>query len=89
MPAAATDSDGRARGYLALVRDNAAFRRLWLAQIVSQLGDWFDYVAVPTLLLELTGSGTAAAGMLVARFLPVSSRARSPAWWSIGSTASA
>jgi MFS family permease len=70
MPAAATASDGRARGYLELVRDNTAFRRLWLAQIVSQLGDWLDYVAVLTLLLELTGSGAAAAGMLVARFLP-------------------
>ena len=58
------------RGYLALLRDNGDFRRLWLGQIVSQLGDWLDYVALFTLLLQLTGSGTAAAGMLVARFLP-------------------
>lgn len=70
MPAAALHHDGRARGYVALLRDNADFRRLWLGQIVSQIGDWLDYVALFTLLLELTGSGTAAAGMLVARFLP-------------------
>lgn len=70
MAAAAERSSGRPRGYLALLRDNADFRRLWFGQIVSQLGDWLDYVALFTLLLQLTGSGTAAAGMLVARFLP-------------------
>ncbi|MEW6268297.1 MAG: MFS transporter, partial [Thermodesulfobacteriota bacterium] len=58
------------RGYVELLRVNRDFRHLWLGQIVSQLGDWLDYVALFTLLLELTGSGTAAAGMLVARFLP-------------------
>jgi len=68
MPA--PPEDAAPRGYLELVRDNADFRRLWFGQIVSQLGDWLDYVALFTLLLELTGSGTAAAGMLVARFLP-------------------
>lgn len=57
-------------GYLGLLRQNPNFRRLWLGQVVSQLGDWLDYVALFTLLLELTGSGTAAAGLLVARFLP-------------------
>jgi MFS family permease len=58
------------RGYLALLRQNRNFRRLWLGQVVSQLGDWLDYVALVTLLLSLTHSGTAVAGMLVARFLP-------------------
>jgi MFS family permease len=68
MPEAS--DDGATRGYVSLLRVNRHFRRLWLAQIVSQLGDWLDYVALLTLLLELTGSGTVAAGMLVARFLP-------------------
>ena len=56
----------------AAVRPSAAILRhcSQSGQIVSQLGDWLDYVALFTLLLELTGSGTAAAGMLVARFLP-------------------
>jgi MFS family permease len=57
-------------GYVALLRSNRNFRRLWLGQVVSQLGDWLDYVALLTLLLQLTGSGTVVAGMLVARFLP-------------------
>lgn len=57
-------------GYVALLGSNRNFRRLWLGQVVSQLGDWLDYVALLTLLLKLTGSGTVVAGMLVARFLP-------------------
>lgn len=57
-------------GYAELLRRNPGFRRLWLGQVVSQLGDWLDYVALLTLLLQLTGSGTVVAGMLVARFLP-------------------
>src|SRR5262245_20066353 len=61
---------GRPIGYLELLRRNPNFRRLWLGQVVSQLGDWLDYVALLTLLLELTGSGTVVAGMLTARFLP-------------------
>ena len=57
-------------GYWALLRGNHNFRRLWLGQLVSQIGDWLDYVALLTLLLTLTGSGTVVAAMLVARFLP-------------------
>src|SRR5258706_30002 len=42
--------------YLALLRENRNFRLLWLAQIVSELGDWFYTLAVYNLLLDLTGS---------------------------------
>ncbi len=57
-------------GYLALLRRNRAFRRLWYGQVVSQLGDWFDVIALFTLLLKLTGSGEAVGLLLVAQFLP-------------------
>lgn len=57
-------------GYIALLRRNVAFRRLWYGQIVSQLGDWFDSIALYTLLLDLTGSGQAVGALLVAQFLP-------------------
>jgi MFS family permease len=57
-------------GYIGLLRRNRNFRRLWIGQAVSQVGDWLDYVALLTLLLSLTGSGTVVAAMLVARFLP-------------------
>ena len=42
-------------GYLELLRENRGFRQLWLGQVVSQLGDWFDTIAVMTLVLNLTG----------------------------------
>lgn len=57
-------------GYLELLRNNREFRHLWLGQVVSQLGDWFDTIALYTLVLTLTGSGRAIGLLLVARFLP-------------------
>ncbi|MGI8995410.1 MAG: MFS transporter [Pyrinomonadaceae bacterium] len=57
-------------GYVALLRENRGFRLLWLGQVVSQLGDWFNTIAVYTLVLNLTGSGRAVGLVLVARFLP-------------------
>jgi MFS family permease len=57
--------------YRQLLRDNASFRRLWFAQVVSQLGDWFNAVAVYALLLDLTGSATLVATMMVVQLLPI------------------
>jgi MFS family permease len=57
--------------YLALLRSNRNFRLLFAGQTISQLGDWFNAVAVYALLLDLTGSATAVAGMLIVQFLPV------------------
>jgi predicted MFS family arabinose efflux permease len=57
-------------GYLELLRRNRGFRQLWLGQVVSQLGDWFDTIAVMTLVLNLTGSGRDVGLIMVARFLP-------------------
>jgi MFS family permease len=57
-------------GYLELLRANRNFRQLWLGQVISQLGDWFDTIAVMTLVLNLTGSGRAVGLIMVARFLP-------------------
>jgi predicted MFS family arabinose efflux permease len=57
-------------GYIELLRRNRNFRQLWLGQVVSQLGDWFDTIAVLTLVLNLTGSGRDVGLIMVARFLP-------------------
>jgi hypothetical protein len=57
-------------GYVGLLRGNKAFRRLWYGQVVSQLGDWFDSIALFALLLRLTGSGQAVGALMVAQFLP-------------------
>ncbi len=59
-----------AAGYIELLRGNRGFRQLWLGQVVSQLGDWFNTIALFTIILNLTGSGRDIGLLLVARFLP-------------------
>jgi MFS family permease len=56
--------------YLRLVRANRNFRRLWLAQIVSEIGDWFYTLSIYTLLLQLTGHASSVALALVLQVLP-------------------
>ncbi|HYX30943.1 MAG TPA: MFS transporter [Pyrinomonadaceae bacterium] len=52
------------------MRHNRSFRLLWFGQVVSQMGDWFDTIAVYTIALRLTGSSRSVALIMVARFLP-------------------
>ncbi len=55
--------------YVTLVRTNRNFRYLWLGEIVSLLGDWFNLIASATLIGSLTGSGVALGGLFVVRML--------------------
>ena len=57
-------------GYIELLRSNRSFRQLWLGQVVSQMGDWFNTIALYTIILNLTGSGRDVGLLLVARFVP-------------------
>jgi len=56
--------------YARLLRKNVNFRRLWLAQIVSEIGDWFYTLAIYSLLLQLTGHASSVALALVLQVLP-------------------
>ncbi len=56
--------------YLRLLRGNRNFRRLWMAQIVSEIGDWFYTLSIYTLLLQLTGRASSVALALVLQVLP-------------------
>jgi MFS family permease len=69
QPELATPSISLA-SYLRLVRGNRNFRRLWLAQIVSEIGDWFYTLSIYTLLLQLTGHASSVALALVLQVLP-------------------
>jgi MFS family permease len=53
------------RTYLRLLRGNRNYRLLWLAQIISELGDWFYALAVYNLLLDLTGNQAKSVGLAV------------------------
>jgi MFS family permease len=56
--------------YVRLLRRNRNYRLLWLAQMVSEIGDWLYTVAIYSLLLELTGSAQAVAMAVVLQVLP-------------------
>ena len=56
--------------YARLLTGNRNFRRLWSAQVVSELGDWFYTLAIYNLLLQLTGRAGSVALALVLQVLP-------------------
>ena len=59
------------QAYSQLIRNNRNFAYLWLAQVVSLLGDWFNTIALSVLVAEYSGgSGLAISLFLMARFLP-------------------
>lgn len=58
------------RSYAQLLRTNGNVRRLWMAQIVSEIGDWFYTLSIYTLLLQLTGHASSVALALVLQVLP-------------------
>lgn len=60
--------------YRQLLTENADFRRLWLGQVVSEIGQWLNNIAVLALTLELAGAeseGRAVAIYAIARHLPL------------------
>ncbi len=65
-PAAATGQSG----YWELLRGNVTFRRLWIGNVVSLLGDWFNTIALYTMVLRLTGSELALGAVLIIKMLP-------------------
>lgn len=56
--------------YIDLLRRNVNYRNLWLARVVSNMGDWFNLLASAALISQLTGSGTALSYLFLARLLP-------------------
>lgn len=54
-----------------LLRTNPAVARLWLAQAVSLIGDWFTLIALSVIVSAATGgSGLAVSGLLLVQILP-------------------
>lgn len=60
--------------YRELLSGNADFRRLWTGQVVSEVGDWLNNIAVLALAIQLAGAGSiglAVATYAIARHLPL------------------
>lgn len=56
--------------FLDLLRENRNYRCSWTGQVVSEVGDHFNNIAVFSLALGETGSGLVVAGVMLARALP-------------------
>ena len=53
-----------------LLRHNSNYRRVWLGQVVSEIGDYFNNVAVFSLAMETTGSGLVVSAVMLSRAIP-------------------
>lgn len=56
--------------YLSLLKIRPGFRTLWLASVVSLMGDWFNTIASVVIVQRYTDSGLAVGWILIARTLP-------------------
>ena len=55
---------------LALLRRNPNYRYTWMAQVVSEIGDYFNNIAVFALVMEKSGSGLVVSGVMLSRAIP-------------------
>ncbi|MFN7993761.1 MAG: MFS transporter [Bryobacteraceae bacterium] len=53
-----------------LLRENRNYRYMWLGQVVSETGDYFNNIAVFSLVMEATGSGLVVSGVMLSRAIP-------------------
>jgi len=57
-------------GFVDLLRRNRNYRHMWTGQVVSEVGDHFNNIAVFSLALANTGSGLVVAGVMLSRAIP-------------------
>jgi MFS family permease len=57
-------------GFVELLRENRNYRNAWLGQVVSEIGDHFNNVAVFGLAMETMGSGLVVSGVMLSRAIP-------------------
>ncbi len=56
--------------FLQLLRSNRNYRFMWMGQVVSEIGDHFNNIAVFALGMALTHSGIVVTGIMLARAIP-------------------
>ncbi len=58
-------------GFVQLLRNNRNYRFTWAGQVVSEIGDHFNTIAVFGLVYQTTHSGFAVSGVMLARAIPM------------------
>jgi MFS family permease len=57
--------------YMQLLRRNQSFRRLWIGQVISELGNWFNFIAALGLVREVSHAAPEVTTlMLIFRLVP-------------------
>ncbi|MEN6537055.1 MAG: MFS transporter [Bryobacteraceae bacterium] len=56
--------------FLQLLKQNRNYRNTWLGQVVSEIGDYFNNIAVFGLVMETSGSGLVVSGVMLSRAIP-------------------
>ncbi len=60
--------------YIKLIGSNRDFSKLWMAQVVSLLGDWFNTIVISAMIVQYTDGtgyqGIAVSAFLIARMIP-------------------
>ena len=54
-------------GFSALLKQNRNFRYAWTSQVISEIGDHFNNIAVFSLALATTRAGLVGSGVMLAR----------------------
>jgi len=57
-------------GFVELLRNNRNYRYTWMGQVVSEVGDHFNNIAVFGLALDITKSGLVVTGIMLSRAIP-------------------
>jgi MFS family permease len=57
--------------FLLLLRRNRNYRYTWMSQVVSEIGDHFNNIAVFSLAMDRTRSGMVVTGVMLSRAVPV------------------
>jgi MFS family permease len=56
--------------FVSLLRRNSNYRNTWIGQVVSEVGDHFNNIAVFSLVLSTTRSGLVVSGVMLSRAIP-------------------
>src|SRR2546421_4723375 len=58
------------KDFVRLLRRNHNYRNTWIGQVVSEVGDHFNNIAVFSLVVTTTKSGLVVSGVMLARAIP-------------------